>query len=418
MTENKGKLLIVKHTFRDHTEKLLSLQIRDNRLLHVQAEADSILGNIYVGKVQNVSKAVGACFVEIMPGQLCFLPCAEAEDKSCTLLLNRSWDGRILAGDEVLVQVVREAMRSKLPSVTTKISFSGKYVVLSAGQKHLGISGKIKEERKKELLTFLHEAGKIDEKKICVGDEIQGITHGFVVRTNAGTLTNDTYLLEEWQMLEEKWKGLLSHAKSRTCYSCMYEEMPTYLKNLRDIYDNGYDEILTDQPDIYARLETYFSENPAKNHAKLRLYQDEQISLSSLYGVPTKLETALGSRVWLKSGGYLVIETTEAMTVIDVNSGKYESKKDAPGGAAYKINLEAAQEIAFQLRLRNLSGIIVVDFINMKKNDSISLFKQLKYFCSQDAVPTDVVDITALGLVEITRKKINKTLKEQLKCNY
>lgn len=235
-----------------------------------------------------------------------------------------------------------------------------------------------------------------------------------MVRTNAGTLTDDTYLLEEWQMLEEKWNVLLSHAKSRTCYSCLYEEMPTYIKNLRDIYDNGYDEILTDQPDIYAKLKDYLAKFPTKNQEILRLYQDKQISLSSLYGVPSKLETALGNRVWLKSGGYLVIDTTEAMTVIDVNSGKYESKKDAPSGAAYKINLEAAREIACQLRLRNLSGIIVVDFINMKKNDSMSLFKQLKYFCSQDAVPTEVVDITALGLVEITRKKINKTLKEQL----
>ena len=190
--------------------------------------------------------------------------------------------------------------------------------------------------------------------------------------------------------------------------------MPTYIKNLRDIYDDSYTEIITDQADIYQNLCEYFEQNTSQEHANLRLYDDEQISLSSLYGIPSKLEIALGSRVWLKSGGYLVIEPTEALTVIDVNSGKYESKKGTPADSAYKINMEAAQEIAYQLKLRNLSGIIIVDFINMKKNDNEQLMRYLKQLCSKDSVPTDVIDMTSLGLVEITRKKINKTLKEQL----
>lgn len=415
MTES-GKLLILKHTFKNGSEKLLSLLVRDNRLLHVQAESKSDIGSIYVGKVKNISANIGACFVEISPGNLCFLPLSEAEDKSCSLLLNRAWDGTIHAGDELLVQIVREAMNTKLPSVTTKISFSGKYVVLSAGQKHLGMSGKIKEERKKEIVALLQAENLINDKKICNIRESLGLSYGFVIRTNAANLADDQNLIKEWRALEEKWCNLLSYAENRTCYSCLYQEMPTYIKNLRDIYDENYSEIITDQPDIYANLCEYFEENSLQEHADLRFYEDAQISLSNLYGIPSKLEMALGSRVWLKSGGYLVIEPTEALTVIDVNSGKYESRKDTPANSAYKINMEAAQEIAYQLKLRNLSGIIIVDFINMKKNDNEQLMRYLKQLCAKDSVPTDIVDMTPLGLVEITRKKINKTLKEQLLC--
>lgn len=414
MMSDTGKLLILKYTFKNGTQKLLSLLVQNNRLLHVQAESGSDIGSIYIGKVKNIASNIGACFVELAPGKTCFLPLTEAEDKHSTLLLNRDWDGGIRPGDELLVQVTREAIKTKLPSVTTKVSFSGKYVVLSAGQRHLGISGKIKEGRKRELLELLQSNGLVDEKKICNTNEIMGISYGFVVRTNAATLSDDQYLVQEWRALEEKWKTLLSHAKSRTCYSCLYQEMPTYIKNLRDIYDTSYDEILTDQLDIYEKLQEYFQQNSLPEHACLRFYNDEQISLSSLYGIPSKLEIALGNRVWLKSGGYLVIEPTEALTVIDVNSGKYESRRETSESSAYKINLEAAREIACQLRLRNLSGIILVDFINMKKNDNSALMRYLKELCSQDSVPTEVVDMTPLGLVEITRKKINKTLKEQL----
>lgn len=416
MTEQQGKLLILKHTFRNNTEKLLSVLVRDNRLLHVQAESDSDIGNIYIAKVQKVALSTGACFVAISPDKQCFLPLAEALDETCALLLNRPWDKTIRPGDELLVQVVREAIRGKLPSVTTRISFSGKYAVLSAGQKHLGISAKIKESRKAEILSYLQDNGRIDRKKTCQTEEIFNISYGFVIRTNAATLPEDSLflLLQEWKELEEKWKDLLSHVKSRTCYSCLYQEQPTYLKNLRDIYDDSYDEIVTDLPDIYETIQAFYKQNALMQNASLRLYQDNLVSLENLYGIPAKLESVLGSRVWLKSGAYLVIEPTEAMTVIDVNSGKYESQKENSDVTAYQINMEAAREIAFQLKLRNLSGIIVVDFINMKKHDNELLMKQLKQLCSKDSVPTEVVDMTPLGLVEITRKKINRTLKEQL----
>lgn len=415
---NKGKLLILKHTFKNKTTKLLSLLINDNRLLHVQAESDSNLGNIYVGKVKNILNNIGGCFVEIAPDIICFLSLDDIKENSSVILVNRPFDGTIKAGDEPVVQVVREAIKTKLPSVTTKISFSGKYVVLSAGQTHLGISGKINEERKKEIISFLQLNNLINDKRICNTDESLNISYGFVVRTNAGSLTDNNIILNEWKALEEKWSDLVKYAKNRTCYSCLYQEVPTYIKNLRDIYDENYDEIITDCEDIYLNLKQYFAKNNIPNyltdHTALRLYVDDKISLSNLYGIPSKLEIALGSRVWLKSGGYLVIEPTEALTVIDVNSGKYTGRKGTPDNSAYKINMEAAEELVYQLKLRNLSGIIIVDFINMKNNEKEQLINYLKNLCKKDSVKTDVIDITPLGLVEITRKKINKTLKEQL----
>ena len=150
--------------------------------------------------------------------------------------------------------------------------------------------------------------------------------------------------------------------------------------------------------------------------APLRLYTDERISLSSLYGVNAKLETALERRVWLKSGGYLVIDLTEALTVIDVNSGKYSIKRGDPDSTAMLINKEAAEEISLQLKLRNLSGIILVDFINLEnEQDQKLLLDYMRKLCKDDPVPTRVIDITELGLMEITRKKISKPLWEQLK---
>ena len=147
----------------------------------------------------------------------------------------------------------------------------------------------------------------------------------------------------------------------------------------------------------------------------IRLYQDTLLSLSSLYSLEKKLENAFSSHVWLKSGGFLVIEPTEALTVIDVNSGKYEAGRNA-NETYRKINLEAGEEVARQLRLRNLSGIIIVDFINMRSGQyRQELLHYMRELTAKDRISTRIIDITPLGLMEITRKKINKPLREQFK---
>ena len=190
--------------------------------------------------------------------------------------------------------------------------------------------------------------------------------------------------------------------------------MPEYLYSLQNLNQGQLDAIITDDLAIYEQIRDYLQEFQPENCQKLRFYEDKLVSLNKLYSLDIRLQEALQERVWLKSGGYLVIQPTEALIVIDVNSGKSIAKKQAQEHYL-KINLEAAEEIAHQLRLRNLSGIIIIDFIDMKsEEDNDTLMKSLRSYVRTDHVRVQVVDMTKLHLVELTRKKIKKSLKEQL----
>lgn len=183
---------------------------------------------------------------------------------------------------------------------------------------------------------------------------------------------------------------------------------------LRNTYTADLTSIITDDPQIYNSLEHYLKENDLQNLSKLRLYQDDLLPLYKLCRLEREIDLATSRQVWLKSGGYLVIDPTEALTVIDVNTGKYSGKK-LRRETLKTINLEAAKEAARQIRLRNLSGIILIDFINMEnKEDQKELLAFLESRLFADPVKTRLIDMTKLELVEITRKKVHKTLKEQI----
>lgn len=226
---------------------------------------------------------------------------------------------------------------------------------------------------------------------------------------------------------------LFARAACRTCYSLLEQGTPPYIQSLRDAKKGTLSEIITDVPEYAKRIEAWLEEekeadkeqkenqpqadkNESINQAvpKLSLYTDENLPLMKLYRMESVLKSASDRRVWMKSGGYLVIEPTEALTVIDVNTGKYTGKK-TPAETILKINLEAAHEVARQLSLRNLSGIIIVDFIDMEsKEDQETLMRTLGEELSRDPVKTILVDMTRLGLVEITRKKVRRPLHEIL----
>lgn len=395
---DKGKVLIIRHE-----DMILTVLTAENRLRNVSVcgtQNKSLVGNIYIGKVKNIVTNIQAAFVEIDKGLLCYLSLSEG--KNPILLSQRKWDGKLKEGDELLVQVQRDALKTKQPAVTAQISISGSYMVINARESgKVGISGKLPRTQKEALRALIEERG-------------LNTSYDMVLRTNAGQLTGQPELLEkEWNLLNKEMEQLLHNASFRTCYSCLRKGNFEYLNALKEIYFDEYDEIVTDDPEIYQNVRTFLAEQG--NPAALRFYEDSLLPLFKLYGVESKIKEALGSRVWLKSGGYLVIEPTEAMTVIDVNTGKYDAKKADAEETYLKINLEAAKEIACQLRLRNLSGIIVVDFINMKAQEhQTKLLQELRNHVKKDTVKTDVIDITPLGLVELTRKKINKPLKEQL----
>ena len=205
----------------------------------------------------------------------------------------------------------------------------------------------------------------------------------------------------------------MMHAGHRTCYSLLYTSTPSYLNGLRDSLQSSLESVITDEPDIYDAVKEYLSNHQREDLHLLNYYEDPLLPLEKLYRIERTMDEALGKKVWMKSGGYLVIEPTEALVVIDVNTGKYSGKK-ALRETIMKINLEAAEEIGHQLRLRNLSGIILIDFIDMEKEeDRVFLVKKLEEIVSKDPVKTTVVEITKLNLVEVTRKKIKRPLYEQ-----
>lgn len=407
-----GKLLFT--TYKAQTAALL---ITDNRLRAAQffpAER-SLIGAVYIAKVKNVVKNLDACFVEIGGEQrkICFL---SGKDGAHPFLLNRRWDGRILEGDEFPVQVIKDAQKTKQPSVTTLISLSNEYFALSVGNPHTGFSAKLSAEQKKELRSLLKKAGCLTPEPIATAESVPV---GLVVRTRAAELLEEenggALLLDALQQLTLRWQALFHAARHRTCFSCLQEPPAPWKDALEHlVYPEEYEEILTDDESIYTQLQSAESIPADKT---IRLYgksEQEELPLAKLYGLDHKLETALNRRVWLKSGGYLIIEATEALTVIDVNSGKCEAS-GASQEVCARINREAAEEIALQLRLRNLSGIIIVDFINMKSvADQKSLMNYLSELTASDRQKTTIVDITPLGLVEITRKKNRKPLAEQL----
>lgn len=217
----------------------------------------------------------------------------------------------------------------------------------------------------------------------------------------------------EYKQLLSDYQKLAATFLFRTCYTILLPPKKFYENAINHLYQEELGEIITDDKNIYEELQQLYAGNP-DILSKIRFYENDAISLGTLYSFETQIQRAISERVWMKSGAYLIIQPTEALTVIDVNSGKNTSGKNAEE-YYYKINLEAAAEISRQLRLRNISGIVIVDFINMAKEEQRKeLMHQFRLSLKEDPVPVRLVDITKLGLVELTRKKERKTLLEQV----
>ena len=394
------KILIFKRN-----NQLLTALLSDKKLVevHVNEEtSQSLVGNIYIGRVQNIVKNIEAAFVEIQKGFVCYLPLTDIKKPIFTNRLSKDISKPLCVGDELVVQVIRDGLKTKQPAVSTNISISGDFVVLSYGDDGIGISTKIKGEKRNRLKLFLEET---------LSKSNQDTQYGFVLRTNAGTLCEEEFfrIQDERIKIQDTFQQILSIASYRPAFTCLYSKKSNY--SLEQIYREDYEEIVTDQKEVYEELKK--EKEQEKLEVDIRYYNDEYLSLMNLYGIESKIKEALGERIWLKSGGYLIIEPTEALTVIDVNTGKFEGNFTSSEETMLKINLEAAKEVAWQLRLRNLSGIIIVDFVNMdlKEHQNI-LLNTMQQAVSHDPVQTNVVGFTRLGLMEITRKKKNKPLKD------
>lgn len=388
---------------------------------HVEKEEPALLGNIYIARVENVVKNLNAAFVKISSQQNCYLPLEDLRNPIFTKKLSEK--KALVAGEELLVQVSREALKTKEPAVTTNLSFTGKYAVLTSGNRKMSVSSKLSKDKRAHYMELLKHLTETD-------GSLQMHPTGIIIRTNAAEVSDEAVLKEICE-LSKLYEQLTETAKYKTCYSLLYAEPAPYLKHLNDLRQDELAEIITDDRKIFEEIcQKYHipKENlmtggsvpvpvdqvQTEEGINLRYYEDKALSLSSLYRVKGNIEDALKERVWLKSGAYLIIQPTEALTVIDVNTGKNIAKKDVQENFL-KVNKEAAIEIARQLRLRNISGIIVVDFMNLTSEEAkAELLSVFRAELKKDPVLSQVIDMTKLGLVEVTRKKVRKSLGEIL----
>lgn len=412
-----NRYVITKQDFKGREYYISALYDENKKMIEaapVPLGSTSLLGNIYIGRVENIVTNLNAAFVKISPDQTCYL---SLEDLKHPVFTKRqSVKKPLAAGDELIVQVSKEALKTKEPSVTTNLTFTGRYTVLTSGNRKFSVSSKLSKEKRshyKELLESRQEF-----LTDC----------GVIIRTNAEEV-EDSVLLEELEGLLNSYQSLVEHAKYKTAYTVLKTAPKPYLKDLEDLPQSTLEQIVTDDRDIFEEICSFYGiskeklttggsipsivyEIKTESGILLRHYTDESYSLNLLYSIKENLKAALSERIWLKSGAYLIIQPTEALTVIDVNSGKNIVKKEVQENFL-RVNKEAAAEIAKQLRLRNISGMILVDFINLtSKSAEQELVNYFRSCLKTDPTPTQLIDITKLGLVELTRKKRKKTLKE------
>ena len=382
----------------------------DNRLIQVmlQSNSDCSIGDIYVGRVKNIVPAMQGAFVQFTEHSVGFLPLSETIPQK---ILNRSDAETLKCGDEILVQVSKEPLKTKDATLTTDLSFSGKYLVLIPYSQGVFYSKKFDKKQKEDACFMITNAA----HELFGEAELFLKQYGLIVRTDAITAT-PSEVSRELHELFHKASFVLSNADKRTVFSCLRKEDSVYIKAVKNLFCASKNRIVTDDAALFERMSTdaEFDFIPSDS---ISLYQDSRLSLLKLYSAEEKMHEALASRVWLKSGGYLVIEPTEALTVIDVNSGKSSAKQNRMDRETFyhKTNSEAATEVARQLRLRNISGIVIVDFLKTGKANTALILEELKTAVKADPVETVIVGVTALGLVEITRKKTEASLAEKIK---
>ncbi len=364
-------------------ENLRAVEIRKDPL----RETDSP-GDIFKARIMNIVSGTGAAFVRYKEGVNGYLP---LDTLSRAFFFHKSTSSAPRAGDELLVQVKKIPEGEKLVSLTGAISMAGEFAVLDASVRNAGVSSKI----------YGHRAAGL--KKLA--EQLSDDEFGIVIRT-AAEEADDGAIAKEAAVLREKLRQVLEKAPHAACPSCLHKQPPLWLMRLERHGGTDIDQILTDDQDLFRCLEEWAED--AETKKKIRLYDSRRQSMHDCYRLERELSRALREKVWLDSGAFLVIEPTEALTVIDVNSGKATGsfKGKVSEEAFLKLNMEAAAQAAAQLRLRNISGMIIIDFINMREESSrTQLLRFLQKELDKDPVRSTAVDFTKLNLAEITRQR-------------
>jgi ribonuclease G len=372
--------------------------------LHVERAANrGLVGNIYVGKVARVLPGMQSAFIEIGLERAAFLHVADIwEERQGTPGAGGKPIEKILAqGQSRLVQVIKDPIGTKGARLSTQISIAGRLVVYLPQDPHIGISQRIEDETERQLLR----------------DKLQhllppGETGGFIIRTVAETAT-EAELKSDIDYLRKLWQDIRGRAFTSPAPTLLYQDLSLAQRVLRDIAGDFTGRIVVDSRENFQKLGAFAAEYTPNVAAKLEHYTGER-PLFDLYNVEDEIERALARRVDLKSGGYLILDQTEALTTIDVNTGGYVGLRNFDD-TIFKTNLEAAHVIARQLRLRNLGGVIIVDFIDMENAEHrAAVLAELNKALARDRTKITVNGFTGLGLVEMTRKRTRESLERVL----
>ena len=360
-------------------------------------ETESYVGNVYLGRVQNVLPGMEAAFVDIGKGRNGVLYAGEVnyDDDDVESKAPRI-EQALKPGQTVVVQVTKDPMGTKGARLTQQLSLAGRYCVLAVEDGTVGISRKLTDGERDRLRETLKE--------------IKPDGYGLIVRTAAAGATREQ-LEADVKRLVHRWEQVQQRVESAKPLTEIYREPELAMRVIRDVFGPEYTELICDDRELYEQIQEYL-DDVSPDLASMVTYYDGDQSLFDAYEITNQVRRALEKKVWLASGGYLIIEKTEAMWVIDVNTGKFVGDSNLEE-TVLKNNLEAADEIARQLRLRDMGGIIVIDFVDMllpANRDEV--LKRFKRELARDKTKSRVMEISKLGLVQMTRKNVSQGLTE------
>ncbi|TMA39764.1 MAG: Rne/Rng family ribonuclease [Deltaproteobacteria bacterium] len=387
--------------------------------LHIERGRErGIAGNIYKGKVVRVLPGMQAAFVDIGLDKAAFLHASDIpgeEELPPTLAQEGEVDAaevvppaapelrpieeRVQKGQEILVQVAKEPMGTKGARVTSHVSLPGRYLVCMPGTRHIGISRRIEDAAERDRLRAIVEAERPAEG-------------GFIVRTACEGVTKRE-IHDDIRFLTRLWARVEKQAEASAAPAVIHQDLDLVLRVVRDVFTSEVERLTIDSPDDHARVLEFVKGLMPRLAPRVHLYEGVT-PLFEQHGVETKIARALERRVWLKSGGYLIFDQTESLTTVDVNTGRYVGKKNQEE-TILRVNLEAAKQVVQQLRLRNIGGIIVIDFIDMEKAaNRKKVFDALQEALGKDKARSNVLRISELGLVQMTRKRTRESLEQLL----
>ena len=374
--------------------------------LHVDKQSqERTVGNVYKGIVENVIPGMQAAFVNIGQGANAFLPFSEISDSELIAEKNektkhsKEIDVLLQPGQEIIVQVIKEPFDKKGARVTTELSIAGRFIVLIPKSKYIGVSKKMRDKFERRRL-----------KKIALSIKKPGL--GMILRTVAEGKT-DAQIENDYKNLTGKYNDLLNKAEKNKAPALIHDDLKVTSNVLRDLISEKVEKIIVDSKDDYNKIYKMVKEDALDIGDTLEHYRKRE-PLFKHSGIDNSMMKLLRKKAWLKSGAYLIIERTEAMVVVDVNSGKFVGKKGHEENSL-KINLEAAKEVCAQLRLRHLSGLILIDFIDMiKPENRKKVFLEMKKELRKDRAKVAVSQISEFGVLEMTRERTGLSIVDSL----